>query len=439
MSYGNIGDILIVDDNAQNLRVLKDIMSGKGYVVRPAISGEVALKAVKVLEPDLILLDIQMPEMNGYEVCKILKENPKTKDIPVIFISALDAVQDKVKAFDVGGVDYIAKPFQPSEVLARVDVHLSLKRLRQQVEDKNETLEEEIEERKQIEMVLTESKIELENALNDLGKTVHELKKTQKQLVQSEKQAALGRLVTGIAHEINTPLGIGITGVSFLLKKNRELAELFETEVITEEDLENFLENSKKVGDLVLKNLNRGAELVESFKEITGDSLLQNEQNFKARELFELSISLFRVSFEKQNIQVSLNCDEELELVGKPSLFEQIFSILLKNSIQHAFQTANSGQIDIAVTKQEETLLLTYSDNGSGILSEVQEKIFDPFFTTTREKGNTGLGLHILFNLVSQKLSGTVHCTSKEGEGTTFRIELPFGTLSSTLEHANQI
>ena len=137
-------DILVVDDTPANLRLLSQMLAEHGYLVRPVPDGLLALAATQAQPPDLILLDIRMPEMDGYEVCRRLKADPQTRDIPIIFISALGETEDKVKAFSVGGVDYITKPFQIEEVLARVEAHLSLRRLQQQLQDANRRFEEEL-------------------------------------------------------------------------------------------------------------------------------------------------------------------------------------------------------------------------------------------------------------------------------------------------------
>ncbi len=147
-------NILVVDDTPDNLRLLVRILRKIGYKVRPANSGRLALATIEKEPPDLILLDIMMPDMNGYEVCKLLKANEKTRDIPVIFLSSLDDVFDKVNAFNVGGVDYITKPFQEAEVIVRMKTHLTLQKLRQQLELKNIQLQQEIEKRKQMEETL---------------------------------------------------------------------------------------------------------------------------------------------------------------------------------------------------------------------------------------------------------------------------------------------
>jgi two-component system NtrC family sensor kinase len=176
----NRANILVVDDTPENLRLLAGILSEKGYLVRPVPNGKLALSASQKMPPDIVLLDIMMPEMDGYEVCQRLKDCEVTKDVPVIFISAINDVTDKVKAFAVGGVDFITKPFQVEEVLARIETHLKICSLQQTLQEKNQ----------------------------DLATAIHQLQATQEHLIQSEKMAALGQLIAGIAHEINTPLGI---------------------------------------------------------------------------------------------------------------------------------------------------------------------------------------------------------------------------------------
>jgi len=176
----NRANILVVDDTPENLRLLAGILSEKGYLVRPVPNGKLALSAAQKMPPDLVLLDIMMPEMDGYEVCQRLKDCEVTKDVPVIFISAINDVTDKVKAFAVGGVDFITKPFQVEEVLARIETHLKICLLQQTLQEKNQ----------------------------DLATAIDQLQATQEHLIQSEKMAALGQLIAGIAHEINTPLGI---------------------------------------------------------------------------------------------------------------------------------------------------------------------------------------------------------------------------------------
>ena len=165
------GSVLIIDDNPDNLRLLTAMLTDKGYKVRPAPSGSLALQSVRSTLPDLVLLDIKMPEMDGYEVCRRLKADERNRDVPVLFISALTEVTDKIKGFGVGGVDYITKPFQHEEVLARVETHVSLSRANKRIEEQNLRLQRETMERKQAEKELKKSHDELSQALAELKRT----------------------------------------------------------------------------------------------------------------------------------------------------------------------------------------------------------------------------------------------------------------------------
>ena len=191
-------DILIVDDKLENIRLLSDFFSTQNYQIRKAISGKAALTAVKTILPDLILLDINMPGMSGYEVCKQLKNDPQTSSIPVIFLSAGNDVTDKIQAFQVGGVDYITKPFQLEEVLIRVQTQLTLRELERSLEAKN---------------------VKLNQALSSL-------KATQVALVQKEKTATLRKVVAGVAHEVNNPLSFISCNIEPIRRYKNQLLDL---------------------------------------------------------------------------------------------------------------------------------------------------------------------------------------------------------------------
>jgi signal transduction histidine kinase len=390
-------DILVVDDTLPNLRLLVNLLVEKGYKVRPASNGLLALSSARAEPPDLILLDIKMPNMDGYEVCEQLKADAQTCDIPVIFISAINDLIDKVKAFSIGGVDYITKPFQVEEVLARVETHISLRNLQKSLHEKNEVLQE----------------------------TVHQLKATQKRLIESEKLAALGNLVAGVAHEINTPIGISVTAASTLSEDTQELVKIYKQGQMKRGHLETFLETAIESSSMILSNLSRAADLISSFKQVAVDQSSELKRRFKLKEYLQEVLNSLVGQLKKTNHTVSLDGDEDFILESYPGAFSQIITNLILNSITHAYEPQQAGQIKIKFRVQGKYVHLYYIDNGKGIPPENLDKIFDPFFTTNRSFGNTGLGLHIIYNLVTQQLKGSIDCESRAGHGTKFVIKFP--------------
>ncbi|HEY9635478.1 MAG TPA: hybrid sensor histidine kinase/response regulator [Coleofasciculaceae cyanobacterium] len=390
-------NILVVDDTVANLRLLVNLLIAREYKVRPASNGPMALSAARTEPPDLILLDILMPNMDGYEVCEQLKADDITSEIPVIFISAINEVLDKVKAFAIGGVDYITKPFQVEEVLARVETHLAIRNLQKGLEDKND----------------------------ELAKTLKQLKITQTQLIESEKMAALGNLVAGVAHEINTPLGISVTAASVLSEDTTKFSNTYRSGKIKRSDLETFLDTATESSRLLLANLGRAVNLIQSFKQVAVDQSSEAKRDFKIKEyLEEIMLSLIG-ELKKIKYTIKITGDENLTLHSYPGALSQIVTNLVMNSLIHAYDEADSGQIFMDFKVEGERFILQYADDGKGINPENLSKIFNPFFTTNRMQGSTGLGLHIVYNLVIQKFKGTIQCESKVGTGTTFIITLP--------------
>jgi signal transduction histidine kinase len=390
-------NILVVDDTVANLRLLVNLLVERGYKVRPASNGIMALSAARTEPPDLILLDILMPNMDGYEVCKQLKADQLTHEIPVIFISAVSEVLDKVKAFAMGGVDYITKPFQVEEVLARVETHLVIRNLQRSLKEKNEQLEI----------------------------TLQQLRTTQNQLLEFEKMAALGNLVAGVAHEINTPIGISVTAASVLSEDATDFLTIYKSGKMKRADLETFLDTAKESSSMILANLKRAADLVQSFKQVAVDQSSESQRCFYLKEYLEEIILSLIGNLKRTKHRIEITGDTNLTLNSYPGTLSQIVTNLVMNSLIHAYAEKEAGQIQIDFKQEGEQLILQYSDDGQGIKPENINQIFDPFFTTNRSQGSTGLGLHIVYNLITQKLRGTIQCESQVGMGTKFTLKLP--------------
>jgi len=420
--------ILVVDDTPANLRLLVGLLTERGYTVRPAPNGTLALGFARSTPPDLILLDIKMPGMDGYEVCKQLKADERTRDIPVIFISALDEAVDKVKGFEVGGVDYVTKPFQPEEVLARVGAHLALQRLQKRLQENNAQLQREITDRKQSEAALQQANDVLQQRTRELSHALEHLKATQHKLIQSEKMAALGQLVAGVAHEINTPVGVSVMGASFLETKTQEITEAYAAGTLQRPGLETYLHLAMESSSTILSNLKRAAGLIQHFKQVAVDQTSEEKRWFNLKDYLDGILLSFSPRYRKTKHTVIVNCPADLSLYSYPGALVQMITNLLENSMLHGFEEIEQGHITIEMKEQDGEILLRYSDDGKGMDQEQREKIFDPFFTTKRAQRRTGLGMHVVYNLVTQSLGGHIKCQSELGRGTTFFIQLPMKT-----------
>ncbi|RKZ53553.1 MAG: hybrid sensor histidine kinase/response regulator [Candidatus Parabeggiatoa sp. nov. 3] len=322
--------ILIVDDIQANLQFLHSTLIKQGYQVYSAINGKMALKVAQKKLPDLILLDIMMQGMNGYEVCEHLKADEQTRDIPVIFLSALNETFDKMKAFSVGGVDYVTKPFQVKELLARVATHLALRHLQKKLVAQNVQLQEEITEHQQTEKILQ--------------KTLKNLRSTQSQLIQSEKLAALGQLIAGIAHEINTPLGAIRASIDNLL-------DSFNDAIMTLPQLsQSIVENDnhlKLLITLLKKSKDSSTYLTSKEKRILKRTVQQKLSNENIAEVSTLANMLTYMKI----FDVCEECDELWPLLKD----EQAISIV-KAARNFVSVRKNSENINLAVDKASKVI-----------------------------------------------------------------------------------
>ncbi len=265
----------------------------------------------------------------------------------------------------------------------------------------------------------------LEEKINELHGSLEDLKRTQDYLVQTEKMVSLGGLVAGVAHEINTPVGIGVTTASHLKDKTELIVNLYQEGVITHGALKDYLAIAKESTDIILSNMGRAAELINSFKQIAVDQSCDSLRAFKINEyIHEILISV-SAKFKNTPYKIEVVCPHEFEINSFPGAISQILTNLLMNSLIHGFEGLDHGTIKIEVTKKEDTVYLSYQDSGHGIAKENLAYIFDPFFTTKRGQGGSGLGLQIVYNLVTQTLRGKIMCQSEPDNGAIFELEFP--------------
>ncbi len=257
----------------------------------------------------------------------------------------------------------------------------------------------------------------------ELADTLSQLKAAQKQLVESEKMASLGSLVAGVSHEINTPVGIGITASSSILERTKEFAKLYAQKKMSAKELQEYLKSVYQGSSLILNNLQRTGELVRSFKQISVDESTEQIRRFVLKEYLLDVIRSLQPKFKNRPIQFDVSCAPEIEPKTYPGALAQIFTNLIINSLKHAFSDSQEGEISIKCERNNNLITIWYKDSGSGIPEEVRERIFDPFFTTDMQSG-TGLGMHIVYNLVTQKLKGSIKCLSEE-QGACFSLSFP--------------
>ncbi|MBN2005373.1 MAG: hybrid sensor histidine kinase/response regulator [Anaerolineae bacterium] len=358
------GNILIVDDTPANLRLLSNMLTEQGYKVRAVVNGQMALTTTRAIPPDLILLDINMPGMNGYEVCQRLKMDEETRPIPIIFISALDEVQDKVKAFTVGGVDYITKPFQFEEVLARVETHLSLCRLQK-----------------------------------ELGQEI---------IARDKLIAELDAYAHTVAHDLKNPL-TALIGFSELMV---ERYDKMPPEQI-ERNLRVISENGRRMTNIIEELL-----LLASVRQ---RGQVPMEPVDMAHVVSEVQARLADM-IRRNNAELVIP-DTWPVALGHGPWIEEVWTNYISNAIKYG---GTPPRVELGATPKEDGYMRFWvRDNGAGITQEDQVRLFTPFerLSQVRIEGH-GLGLSIVQRIV-EKLGGYVSVTSAPGEGSTFNFCLP--------------
>jgi CheY-like chemotaxis protein len=390
--------ILIVDDNPANLRLLAGILKSRGYRVRPLREGRMVLSSALSLYPDLILLDILMPEPDGYEVCRQLKRNENTHDIPVIFISALNEVVDKVKAFSVGGVDYITKPFQAEEVLARVETHLALRRMQKNLEEKNSCLQE----------------------------TQRALEKAKEEAEQANRIKA--EFLANMSHEIRTPLN-AVIGLSHLALQTRLTSRQYD-----------YLSKIQSSSYVLLGIIND----VLDFSKIEAGKLDMENVRFNLEDVLENLSNLVSLRAEEKGLELLFRTAEDVPffLIGDPMRLGQILINLTDNAIKFT----ERGEVIVKTEKisdftgdSPDKVILRFSvrDTGIGISRTHLEKLFQSFTqadgSITRKYGGTGLGL-VICKHIAEMMGGEISVSSEPGKGSIFSFTAIFGRQPSQEE-----
>jgi signal transduction histidine kinase len=421
--------ILLVDDTPTNLKVLAEALQGQGWKTLMAADGESAIEQVEYLRPDLILLDVMMPGIDGFETCRRLKANPASADIPVIFMTALSDTIDKVRGLELGAVDYITKPFQQEEVIARTKLHLRLSQL-------TFKLEQQVTERTQ-----------------ELSQSLQQLQEMQLQVVQSEKMSALGQLVSGIGHEINNPINFISGNIACINNYANDLFQLIElyqnkageveiTDFQEEIDLPYLSSDFPKMISSMKEGISRLKEIslsLRTFARADKDDMTAYQVEDGLNSTVMLLGHRIKADEHRPMIQVVKQYGTTPKINCYPGQLNQVFMNLLANAIDaleeanlksnrtYADIEANPNQITIrTITNPESnTLEISIQDNGTGISEAIRERIFEPSFTTKEVGKGTGLGLPISRQIIEEKHQGKLACRSIEGQGTEFFITLP--------------
>ncbi|MCU0545906.1 MAG: hybrid sensor histidine kinase/response regulator [Oscillatoriaceae cyanobacterium Prado104] len=386
--------ILIVDDNQTNLDVLFELLRNYGFKVLVALDGESAIEQIEYIHPDLILLDIMMPGIDGFETCRRLKAEPETRDIPIIFMSALSDTLDKVKGFQTGAVDYITKPFQHEEVLSRIETHLTIRNLQKKLEEKN---------------------AELAHLNQNLERLVEQ--KT-KQLIDQEKTAIVGRLTQGMVHNLKSPLQVIQTSIDLIDTRATKINE------------ESLIKYTKYIVQAVAKiNQIMDTLMMKSRKEQKQDLQLVNINDLVQREIQLLDGNLYF----KNKIRKKYFFDENIESMPLMySYISQVFYNLINNAMD-AMWDKKVRELTIVTRQDESKIYMDIADTGCGITPEDLSKLFDPFYTSKPAKGEekregeptgTGLGLYTCIELL-KPFNGEIVISSNPGKGSVFTVVLP--------------
>jgi len=390
--------ILVVEDTHINMQILERILTRSGYDTDSATNGIDALKRVAERRPDIILLDIVMPEMDGFEVCEELKAREETADIPIIFLTAKTASEDIVRGFEIGAVDYVTKPFNRAELLARVRTHLELK----QTKDRQQAL----------------------------------IQSLQKQVLRADRLATLGQLIAGVTHEINNPNNAIYFNLPVLTDylnamKARIMAQTPEgtpCRILDMPCADFFRDVFQLIADMTAGS-SRISRIVSEFRDFVRGRATDVKQLESVAAVLRSTENLMGKQIRKMVSRFDIEIPENLPpVIMNAGKIEQVLVNLVLNAAQAAAET-DRRDVFITVSARNEPadpdhVHIQVADNGPGIAADIAPRIFDPFFTTKERKDGTGLGLSIARQIVEEH-GGTLTLDTSPGRGTRFHIRLP--------------
>lgn len=330
------------------------------------------------------------------------------------FVSQRKDYSHRCQQLEFKELDVLARTF--NIMLSRTEKHVSKKiSSEQEILHLNQELEDKVNRR-------TEA---LKESNQELLSTLEKLHQFQGQLVENEKMASLGDMVAGIAHELNTPVGLGITASSLLADNLSTIKHAYDEKTLKGSELNRFLiDNESNIG-IIKRNLKRTAELISSFKQVAVDQYYEENKTFNIKQLIDGVCITLAHELRDTDYKINIHCDDDLIVNSKAGPLNQILINLIMNSKIHAFQNTNNGEITINVIEDSNQLNIIYQDNGVGIDESIKHKVFEPFVTTKRGEGGSGLGLHLVYNLVTQALGGSIQLNTPSKQGVIFEIKLP--------------
>lgn len=399
--------LLLVDDQVINIQILQHIFQDD-YTLCSATRGEDALALCADHLPDLILLDVVMPEMDGHQVCTQLKANPRTRDIPIIFVTGQNNPEDESAALCMGAVDFISKPVNASVVRARVSAQLMLRQTLRQVQDLNQNLETRVAQRTQ----------ELQQALE-------RLQRSQEELAHSAAKATLGTMIAGVSHELGTPLGNSKMVAGTLAEYTRDVVRDLQAGRLKRSGLAQYTAQMDEGIALLQCNLERSVELLADFRQVAADQASEQRRNFDLAYMVNEVVHTLSPSLKRHPHQVVVDIPPGIAMDSQPGPLGQVVINLVNNAYLHAFEGRSHGVLTIQGRQDGHQVQIAFIDNGVGMAPDHLAKLFVPFFSTKVGKGGTGLGMAIVGNLVGKTLGGRITVSSVLGEGTRFDMVLP--------------